>query len=101
MTAWSSVSKCWCDPPRSWRYVDHQPHKYPVITEMFGKILQWDLDLTADFRFNAEAQEFFVDWLGNLERKICNEELHPAVVSHLGKYRKLMPALALLLNTAD
>ena len=47
------------------------------------------------------AQEFFVDWLGRLESKIRSGELHPALVSHLGKYRKLMPAMALLLSAAE
>jgi putative DNA primase/helicase len=33
--------------------------------------------------------------------KLRGNELHPALVSHLSKYRKLMPALALLFELAD
>jgi putative DNA primase/helicase len=91
----------WPDPPRTWRYVDRQPQKHQIVCRMFEQILQWDPDLPACFRFDAEAQEFFIDWLGHLEHKIRNGKLHPAVVSHLSKYRKLMPALALLLSAAD
>jgi putative DNA primase/helicase len=91
----------WPDPPRTWRYIDRTPAKHHVIREMFERILKLDLDLIAHFRFNPEAQEYFIDWLGDLERKIRSEELHPAVVSHLAKYRKLMPSLGLLLSTAD
>jgi putative DNA primase/helicase len=89
------------DPPRDFQYVDRQPQKHQAIWQMFERILQWDPDLIVHFRFNAEAQEFFVDWLGRLERKIRSGELHPALVSHLSKYRKLMPALGLLLGTAE
>ena len=91
----------WPDPPRNWQYVDRQPQKHQAVRRMFDRILQWDSDLIVRFRFDGEAQEFFVDWLGQLENKIRSEELHPAVVSHLSKYRKLMPALALLLSAAD
>jgi putative DNA primase/helicase len=91
----------WPDPPRAWRYVDRAPSKNQIVTQMFERIFRWDSDLPAEFRFNAEAQEFFRNWLGDLEHKIRGDELHPALISHLGKYRKLMPALALLLATAD
>jgi len=39
--------------------------------------------------------------LTDLEAKLRGNELHPALVSHLSKYRKLMPALALLFELAD
>lgn len=91
----------WPDPPRNWQYVDRLPKNNQSVTQMFERILKWDVDLPARFRFNAEAQEFFKCWLGDLERKIRSQELHPALVSHLGKFRKTMPALCLLLSAAD
>jgi putative DNA primase/helicase len=51
-------------------------------------------------RFAPLAQELFADWLSVFEHKIRGEELHPALVSHLSKYRKLMPALSLLCELA-
>jgi putative DNA primase/helicase len=91
----------WPDPPREWRYVDRPPAKNQIVTGMFDRVFQWDADIPHTFGFSADAQAFFVDWLGDLERKIRSDELHPALISHLGKYRKLMPALSLLLATAD
>src|ERR1022692_2070693 len=55
----------------------------------------------ARFRFASDAQELFVGWLAELEAKIRRNELHAALVSHLSKYRSLMPSLALLFHLAD
>jgi len=46
-------------------------------------------------------RELFIEWLAELEAKIRGDELHPALVSHLSKYRSLMPSLALLFELAD
>jgi putative DNA primase/helicase len=43
----------------------------------------------------------FVAWLTELEAKARAGEVHPALVSHLAKYRSLMPSLALLFELAD
>jgi putative DNA primase/helicase len=42
-----------------------------------------------------------VEWLADLESKVRGGELHAALVSHLSKYRSLMPSLALLFELAD
>jgi hypothetical protein len=59
------------------------------------------LGQSAAIPFDPEAQLLFVEWLADVEKKIRGGELHAAVVSHLSKYRKLMPALALLFELAD
>lgn len=51
--------------------------------------------------FDPNAQELFVAWLTELESKLRGIGLHPAFVSHLAKYRRLMPSLALLFHLAD
>jgi putative DNA primase/helicase len=46
----------------------------------------------------------FLEWRRELERKLrANEDsrLHPALESHFAKYRKLVPALALINHLAD
>ena len=53
------------------------------------------------WRFSATAQCLFVEWLVPFENEIRGEELHPAMVSHLAKYRKLIPALALIFALID
>jgi putative DNA primase/helicase len=52
-------------------------------------------------KFDHAAQPMFIDWLTNLEQKIRAEDLPAALRAHLSKYRKLMPALALLFSLAD
>ena len=52
-------------------------------------------------KFLSDAQELFIAWLTELEAKCRGIELHPALVSHLAKYRSLMPSLALLFELAD
>ena len=53
------------------------------------------------WRFTAAAQEIFVEWLVPFETEIRGDALHPAMVSHLAKYRKLIPALALVFALID
>jgi putative DNA primase/helicase len=53
------------------------------------------------WRFTPEAQVLFVEWLVPFEIEIRGDELHPAMVSHLSKYRKLIPALALVFALID
>jgi putative DNA primase/helicase len=53
------------------------------------------------WRFSPEAQDLFVEWLVPFEVEIRSDELHPAMVSHLAKYRKLIPALALVFALID
>jgi hypothetical protein len=49
------------------------------------------------YRFDATAQTAFYRWLEELERKIAGEE-SSLMAEHLSKYRKLVPALALILH---
>ena len=53
------------------------------------------------WRFSPEAQALFVEWLVPFETEIRGDDLHPAMVSHLSKYRKLIPALALVFALID
>lgn len=53
------------------------------------------------WRFDDDAQALFVEWLIPFENEIRGDELHPAMVSHLSKYRKLIPALALVFAMID
>jgi hypothetical protein len=52
-------------------------------------------------RFDDEAQEVFEDWRVKLEGGLRSVDLHPALESHLAKYRKLVPSLALICALAD
>src|SRR5262249_52001002 len=43
-------------------------------------------------RFGRDAQDAFDGWRHDLEHRLCAGDPHPALESHLGKYRKLVPA---------
>jgi hypothetical protein len=53
------------------------------------------------FRFAESAQGPFHDWMTVRENRLRRDDEHPAMESHLVKYRKLIPALALLIHLAE
>jgi len=93
----------WPDTEGSWKYVDRPPNTAAEerAAEVFRKLAAIDPANAIRFRFCPQAQELFVEWITELEVRVRGDELHPALVSHLSKYRKLMPALALLFELAD
>lgn len=48
------------------------------------------------FCFDDAAQDMFNSWWSDLENNLRSSDNHPALESHIAKYRKLVPALALL-----
>jgi putative DNA primase/helicase len=52
-------------------------------------------------RFCPEGLSEFQEWRKGWEKKLRSGELHPALESHLAKYRKLVPSLALIIHLAD
>lgn len=52
-------------------------------------------------RFDDEAQRLFSEWIVELDTRLRSGEEHPAIVSHLSKYRKLIPSLALINHLCD
>jgi putative DNA primase/helicase len=51
--------------------------------------------------FDDNAQRAFSEWRMALEQRLRSGEEHPAIVSHLSKYRKLIPSLALINHLCD
>jgi hypothetical protein len=93
----------WPDAPREFVEVDRPPDALSQdrAAGVFRKLVELDAEKPARFRFAPDAQELFFVWRAELEAKVRGNELHPALISHLSKYRKLMPALALLFELAD
>ena len=52
-------------------------------------------------RFDDKAQPVFEKWIVELDTRLRSGEEHPAIVSHLSKYRKLVPSLALINHLCD
>lgn len=105
----------WPDDPHEWRDVDRWPDSTARKTAaaVFGRLDHIaDGNLVAEIdaddrralpfvRFVPEAQEAFMEWRTALEGRLRARSEAPAVEAHLAKYRKLVPALALLTHLAD
>jgi putative DNA primase/helicase len=103
----------WPDHGGEWREVDRFPETAAreAAWSAFNRLAELDPDSIGAERdtfeavpflhFDGEAQELFREWRADLEKKLRAGELHPALESHLSKYRKLVPSLALLNHLAD
>jgi uncharacterized protein DUF3987 len=106
----------WPDAPGEWRNVDEYPNgkAREKAFQTFEHLAK--LDTEAAFRLGAEkgpydkvpylrledsAQDIFLGWRTDLERRLRSGELSPALEGHLAKYRKLVPSLALINHLAD
>lgn len=101
------------DPVAVWRYRDQAPdhaarsRAYGVYRHLAGMdfaaagaALSEHAETPA-FRFSDDAQAVFVDWLTDLENRLRGADEHPILVEHLGKYRGLMPSLALIFHLVE
>jgi putative DNA primase/helicase len=52
-------------------------------------------------RFSDAAAAEFLEWRGDLECRLRAGDMSPALEGHVAKYRKLVPALALINHLAD
>jgi len=99
----------WPDISADWKEVDREPDPYArsqafSAFERLDRMSAADLGATIDVydetrpyvRFDPEALVIFRDWRAGFEKRIRSGDLHPAIESHLSKYRKLIPALALV-----
>ena len=108
----------WPDTGGAWKDVDRWPDTEAKRTandlfERLDKLTQeeagadqdMDQDGRADgipyLRFDGAALELFIEWRTDLEHRVRSGDLHPALESHLTKYRKLIPGLALICHLAD
>jgi putative DNA primase/helicase len=93
----------WPDLPPEWHEVDRAPDHAALAAaqRMYERLVQADVETPARYQFSADAQQLFSAWRGELERRIRTEDMHPALVAHLAKYRSLMPSLGLLFAVAD
>jgi hypothetical protein len=94
----------WPDTQPEWHLVDRKPDgsAREQVTRIFTVLADLSSDSPVYMRFAPDAQALFYDWWAELEKKIRGENgLHPAIVSHLAKYRSLMPTLAGLFELAD
>jgi putative DNA primase/helicase len=91
----------WPDQSKEWRNIDRPPDKQAsdevaALVDRLTSIRQ----CTEPLRFGDAAQRLFDDWRAHHEHRLRGD-LHPIIEAHLSKYRKLVPALALLCHVAD
>lgn len=108
----------WPDTNGTWRNVDRWPDSQAKQTafrvfesldrlniEAIGAQRDTGMDGEPEglpyLRFETEALALFTDWRTDLEARLRGGDLHPAMESHLAKYRKLVPSLALTLHLAN
>jgi putative DNA primase/helicase len=77
-----------------------------VFNRLYGLDVQHigadiDDDGVAYLRFNQAAFDIWANWWTELETRLRSDELHGAMRAHLAKYRKLVPALALIFHLVD
>ena len=97
-----------------WTEVDRRPDG--VAKQAVAALAEWldnlnpltdtktesdDFSNVAFMRFDDKAQALFSEWRANLEMRLRSGEEHPAIVSHLSKYRKLIPSLALINHLSE
>jgi putative DNA primase/helicase len=93
----------WPDMDPAWAPVNKPAYESAEseAESVFRRAIELDAENPRRFFFDRDAQELFWAWLAELEAKVRGNELHPALISHLAKYRSLMPSLALLSCVAD
>lgn len=105
---WPDVSKEWVNVDR-WPDSEAKDLAYSVFVMLDGlnpdligaKQDERDPEGVPYLRFDDPAQDAFDAWRASLEPRLRNDVEHPAIASHLAKYRSLVPSLALLIHLAE
>jgi hypothetical protein len=101
----------------AWKNVDENPdlqaeaQAYDVIEKLANyDFCQCVNTVSADtidserffsLHFSVEGQSVFNEWLSDLELHKLKADDHPLILEHLGKYRSLMPTLALIIHLIE
>jgi len=103
----------WPDLPKDWKLIDTVPDKeqkqrvYDLLETLaeldFKQVgaTQSEYDDRPHFKFSSEAQVIFNEWLTNLQIVKIKHEDNPLMAEHFGKFRSLMPSLALIFHCID
>lgn len=103
----------WPDQSKEWKAVDRSPDMaaFAAANAAFDRLhgfvvhqsnAQYDMATNSHFvTFDDEAAAHFVRWQTDLELLLRSGDLSASIESHLSKYRKLVPALALINHLVD
>ncbi len=96
------------DISKNWKEVDRYPdanvkEAMQKLVSKLDELNPFEIGAESDdyskvpfLHFGDKAQALFSEWRGSLERRLRSGEEHESFVSHLSKYRKLVPSLALI-----
>lgn len=111
LTVWPDVSGGWKDVDR-WPDGEAKQEAFRVF-ERLARLEPRTIGAKQDtgpegdpegipyLRFDPAGLGLFRDWRKDLETRLRSGDLHPAFESHLSKYRKLVPGLALICHLAE
>lgn len=101
------------DEPKNWKLIDEYPDtaakkkSFEIIKSLsemdftlYGASQEDGKDIPY-FRFSDDAQKVFNKWLTKLQQEKLQQDDEPIILEHLGKYRSLMPSLALVFHLVD
>jgi hypothetical protein len=111
----------WPDIGGTWQNVDRWPDAaaktaaFELFEALDGHdpVIDWNAEIVVGhdgqpvegeppyLRLDENAAETFLAWRTQFEHELRGGSLHPAMESHLAKYRKLVPSLALICHLAD
>jgi putative DNA primase/helicase len=104
LLVWPDVAGEWCNVDR-WPDTTAKGKAFAIFERLDamapGTDAETGEEAPVEFRFSNDAQPLFVEWQHELEASLRTGEHHPAMESHLSKYRKLVPAIALICALAD
>lgn len=93
----------WPDDIKGKSYIDQRVNEQALerFTSVYRRLA--DVERGRDdppiiFSFDDEAQAIFIEWWNELEDSVENEDIPPALESHLIKMKKTVPSLALIFS---
>jgi hypothetical protein len=101
------------DEPKAWQLVDQYPNHEQknrafAVIESLASMDFARCGATLDegakipyLQFAADAQEFFYEWWSKLEERLRGNSEDPIMCEHLGKFRSLLPSLALIFHLIE
>lgn len=89
----------------TWKLIDRKSNEAAEkkATQAFEALDQIEnsTESLKTIKFNSEAQAMANTWRCRLESRLRNEKLSPIMLSHISKYRSLMPSLALIFTLLE
>ncbi|WNC69946.1 YfjI family protein [Thalassotalea nanhaiensis] len=87
----------WPDDNKSWKWLDQRPDEmaYQQYDALFNALLNYK-PLNKVHRYTPEAQQFFIEWMEELQHKARHEDTPPTMESYMLKLPKSISAIALI-----